>query len=223
MYVTKLNLEASLDYCDLLGRDGAGSCYSGVFMENKLTRNSGVLSSVKSLDNFEDCLNIKDHQKGSCYVTQGMNYLSLANGNVSEAMQFCNNIMGEDKHQCFLGVGANTPTPGRSHTNSAIACRGAQEVSEEAYQACLEGGLGFVAQIERGNPEGTFEFCEAVTEKEQGFCFYHMGKSLSSWLGPTETIEENKCNIVPSAEYQAQCVKGGNGLKYEKIISVETI
>ena len=180
MYVTKLSLQTSLDYCDLLGKGANGSCYSGVFMENKLTRNSGVLSTVKSLDDFEDCLVLKEHQKGACYVTQGMNYLSLANGDVGVAMRSCGNIQEQERYNCFIGVGSNTPTPGRSHADSAIACRGALEVSEVAYQACIDGGLGFVAQIERGNPEGAFDFCEATTEKEKGFCFFQMGEKLSS-------------------------------------------
>lgn len=210
MYITSVNMSASLNYCDLLGEREARSCYGGVFMENIINENSG--QKKEDLKNMSHCTGLTPSQKTACYFNQGLSYLDFTDGNVEESMKLCTQIEGENRRECFLGVGANFPSPGRSHEDSGIACLAVYKISPEAYRACVEGGLRAVSQLDSGKPEGLIRFCTVARQDDKPFCFYEMGLNLKEWLTPSETIEHDKCGAIEDVQYRKACEEGGSGV-----------
>lgn len=206
MFVTASDLKKSLDFCDLLGQTPATECYSGVFMEYKTSKAIGALDNNKNLDDFSQCLGLTPNQAHSCFVTQGLNYLSLAEGDVGKAMQYCEKVPEDYRQVCYFGVGANTPSPGRSHHDSGLACEAARIVSVDAYKGCVQGGLAFVIQLDRGTSKGALDFCSVIDADVRGYCFAEMGATLQSWMLSSDT-PQSECKVVPSA-YEKQCEDG---------------
>jgi hypothetical protein len=210
MYVTASDLGKSLDFCDLLTDKAVGECYTGVFMEYKTSKAIGALDNDRALDDFSQCLPLTDHQKSSCFNTQGLNYLSLAFGDVKKAAEYCGKVPPEYLYNCYVGVGSNTPSPSRSHTESALACKPAREVSESAYEGCIQGAISFVLQLDRGEPEGADEFCKVIDEDTRGLCYHKMGNALQAWVGIHDTFE-SKCAVVADPAYNHECLRGMQG------------
>lgn len=207
MYVTSSNLKETLDYCDTLDL-GARGCYTGAFMEYRTSKELGPLENALPLDDFSHCEELSDLQKPVCFFAQGLNYLSLAGGEVKPAMEYCANVPEEYKVNCYVGVGANTPNPGRSHSESGRACTEAREVSFEAYTGCIKGGLMFVMQLERGNIQEAKSFCDASSDDVKLPCYEELGVEARPWLTKNETIEE-KCEVISDTLFKATCVSGG--------------
>lgn len=213
MYITTADLRRSLDYCDLLSNADSHACYGGVFMEYAAAKSVGPLSDAQrpDLSDFNYCSELSPKQKTACLSRQGMNNLVVAKGDVGEAMRLCLHIEGQDQIGCFQAVGANTPTPSRSHADSAIACKSAIGVASSSYEHCITGALGFVAQLELGDPQGMIDFCGATEDAQQISCYEQAGKNLLFWLRSGETIEE-KCRLFPEGTAYQMCMKGAGAL-----------
>lgn len=209
MYITTADLKRSLDYCDLLEDAASYACYGGAFMEYSANKAVGPLSDKEKpdLSDFNYCSELNEKQKASCLARQGTNNLVVAKGDVGEAMRLCLRISEPDRQGCFQAVGANTPTPSRSHADSAEVCKQAIGVATTSYQQCIKGALGFVAQLEHGDPQGMVDFCEVSDESEQRFCYERAGANLVFWLKAGELAEE-KCALFPAGMPQEACLYG---------------
>ena len=197
MYITASDLQGSLDLCDTLPQN-IGDCYGGVYMEYAANKEVAPPEGAaeKDLSDPTYCQSLSQAQQSSCYGRQGINNLMVTKGDVDEAMRLCQRLPQEHHYNCFQGVGANTPSPGRSHENAAEACLDAQQVSETAYQACITGAIGFVIQLDRGEAAGAIAFCEHSDQAERSLCYTHTGTVLKEWLKEGERIEE-VCATVP--------------------------
>lgn len=206
MYVTASDLGKSLNFCDLLTDKAVGECYTGVFMEYKTSKAIGTLQNDRDLEDFSQCADLSEHQKSFCFFTQGLNYLSLANGDPAQAMRSCSAVPEEFRTSCYMGVGANTPSPSKSHADSGRACNATREVSLAAYGACIKGGLSFVAQLDRGDSAGSIAFCSVIDDDMKSYCFTEMGIALKDWMSAGVTTDE-VCKDVPEA-YRGACREG---------------
>lgn len=203
MFITAHNLQAALDFCDTLENMQAHSCYSGAFMEHTATK--AVDGNItKDLSDFQYCEDLRPHQHEVCYSRQGANNLQRAGGDVAQAMEYCLSVPEKRRQPCFIGVGSNTPTPGRSHYDSGSACNAAQTVSENAYTSCILGGAGFVAQLEQGDPQGLVDFCSAIESSHKEFCYTQAGLALTAWITPDTSLAA-KCSAFTDQTAQDLC------------------
>lgn len=205
MYITASDLQGSLDLCDTLSQN-VGDCYGGVYMEYAANKEVAPPegASQKDLSDPTYCQSLSEAQQSSCYGRQGINNLMVTLGDVDEAMRLCEQLPQKHHYNCFQGVGANTPSPGRSHQNAAEACQDALQVSPTAYQACITGAIGFVIQLDRGEATGAVAFCEHSDPNERAFCYAHAGTVLKEWLREKERIED-ACSVVPE-DMRAVCI-----------------
>ena len=211
MYITTSDLRASLDYCDLLSSaQQQQSCYGGVFMEYTMSKPN--IASVDIEDNYPHCEPLTVHQKTFCYFNQGLSYLIREHGNVTKAMRSCLVLVGDDQHECLLGVGASFPSPGGSSADFAATCLSVLKVSKDAYRACIEGGLRSIAQLDQGGARGATQFCETAMREEMPFCYYKMGLNLKEWITPSQNMEHNKCNLISDSVFKNICIEGGSGI-----------
>jgi hypothetical protein len=209
MYITTADFKRSLDYCDLLDDQESYQCYGGVFMEYSANKAVGPLSDNEKpdLNDFNYCSELSEKQKSSCLARQGTNNLVITEGNVGEAMRLCLRIDEPDRQGCFQAVGANTPTPSRSHADSAVVCKQAIGVAPSSYMQCIKGALGFVAQLGHGEPQDVLEFCDASEESEREYCYKQGGVNLSFWLKPGEA-PESKCAPFHEGVARNACLEG---------------
>jgi hypothetical protein len=205
MYITGSDLQKSLDYCDALQEEDVDNCYSGAFMENTTSKQIGPASNNKDLKDYTYCENLKEHQKTHCYSRQGSNNFSFTNGLVKPAMEMCLELDPQYQPICFRGVGVNNPAPSKTHTQASLDCQSALEVSKEAYVGCIEGSMGFVVQLDRGEPQGAVDFCNVVYEEFKPICYHAMHGSISYWLQPGVKIED-KCALIENQTYRMMCV-----------------
>ncbi len=204
MYVTASDLGRSLEYCEIL-QEGAPACYGGVFMEFTTSKEIGPLHNNRNLtENF--CVTLNEKYWNMCYYRMGLNFFSATNGSVGEAMELCSTVPKEHQGNCFLGVGGNNPSPSKSHSDAGAACLEALRVSEDAYEGCISGSLGFVLSLEWGDMRGAVEFCSAVDEQYQRFCYAEAGRAALAWVKPEETLAE-KCSVLPAFEAEAACME----------------
>ena len=209
MYVTSSDLQASLDYCDVL-KETAPACYSGALMEYVISKELGPLSNQRDLSDFSYCEDLKEKHRDTCYVRQGLNNYAATRGDLGKAMELCLQVPEERQVLCFQGVGANNPAPGKAHDSTGSDCRVALDISKEAYISCIEGALGFVTQLEWGKTEGPALFCSAIEDGFKDFCYREIGRVIQPWITETET-KEQKCAVLPTKEAQDLCVFGASG------------
>lgn len=209
MYVTSSDIERSLEYCDVLEGEAIGDCYGGVFMEYNVSKELGPISNQRELTDFSYCEGLKEKHRTTCYFRQGLNNFA-ATGDVQEAMELCLQVPEERQLRCFDGVGANNPSPGKSHADAGKDCAGALEISNEAYRSCIRGSLGFVLQLEWGDTNGALQFCNEITDAFKDFCYHETGQAIQPWVTATETSEK-KCSVFPTPDAQALCVAGEAG------------
>jgi hypothetical protein len=207
MYITTSNLGRSLDYCDMLYDRDRQSCYGGAFMEHTASKQVGPAANTRNLKDYTYCEALKEHQKMDCYGRQGADNFSFTGGDVKPAMELCLELEEQYQKVCFGGVGTNNPAPSKTHTQSSIDCHEALEVSTDSYRECIDGGLSFVIQLDRGKSEGAYNFCEAALEGYQQYCYVRMGKQLQSWLGKNERLD-SKCGIIEDTTFRDFCSNG---------------
>ena len=121
MYITSSDLQASLDYCDMLDAEHAGICYGGVFMEHSASKAIGPLSNSRDLTDSSYCEALSEKHKDTCYFRQGLDNFSATNGSVREGMRLCLSLDPSWQQRCFEGVGSNNPSPGKSHATAGTA------------------------------------------------------------------------------------------------------
>lgn len=211
MFLTGNDLPASLSLCDETNEQFTTSCYTGVFMENTLSKQIGLNADHESAFAYNDdpdfpCSILEDRHKDYCYFYRGSNLILENFGAYGpELFRGCLAVAGEYQHSCFRGIGANIPNPGTEAEVAAQRCEYALNVGPEAYEQCISGGLPSLIQIKLGDANAAVKYCDAVEEGYKDMCYQNAGMSLRGWTTEEHTLKE-KCRSFRDAHAFELCM-----------------
>jgi hypothetical protein len=175
MFYTANDLPRSLEMCDRLGDDFAGSnCANGVFMENFNADQKLHLSEfLKEEDPFYPCMNQAERHKTDCYMYAPTYFLSLHENDYAGALEWCEGAEAGFEDACAYGVGTQTL---KVHLNDpgfveSVCTGGAPEQREPcvegmaalsvSHHGALEPARGLCARLEPMNRPACYDAVEA--------------------------------------------------------------
>ena len=212
MFITANDLPQSLRYCDMLPSSYSAGCYTGSFMENLQSKQVGRLGAhVSAYAPKEDnpdypCSVLDEKHQDFCYRYAGIAVGVRTKGDFKQAFESCLKFSPAHRNICFWGVGSHIPAPQWSNRWAGEKCKIALEISVEAYEQCILGGMSFLIPLKLGNPQAIGEFCEAIEPGYRNLCFESAGENLRSWTTSKEEYAK-KCGKLSSARGRALCLK----------------
>ncbi|GEM_PF-1738138 len=152
MIATKLNVDASLHYCDLLPSNGPKNCYEGAWMHVFDREETGLhdaeVLSPNSNDqskqdfkntNIEYCKVVEKKYKTSCYFYLPRIYAHIDEEPFTIFSSLCLNVEKDFQNICAVGVGHTLMKYHIANPNiSFTRCAGFN--SSDLVESCKEGG-----------------------------------------------------------------------------------
>ena len=211
MLLTNNNIDQSLSYCSNLS-EGAGGCYTGVFMEGIQNKQISLLSHASTPPIFDTtkpdspCDQLDQRYKKTCYAYKGVFETNRTGGDYRKAFFECTKISAPYQNDCFRGVGSNIPGPHWTSEEAGKACSNALVVEESAYKDCIEGAMSFIVELHPNSPQEIEKFCQQIQKSDQGFCYEQGGKNLLHWISDKNLLN-NACNTFTTHEARKSCLR----------------
>lgn len=211
MFLTDNALSTSLGYCDDLSEDFRQACYAGVYMEEMQEKQVGrsnvgheSLFAAYPSDPDYPCDTLQRVYKSECYRFLGVESFLKSPTDTKRAFSSCLRVDTAYRNDCFWGIGNDFPSPSTDVRTAALACEAALEVSEEAYQQCVMGGITFVIQMDRGKAEQAAVYCEAIRDPYKDTCYRAAGNNLRNWTNSQAELIR-LCDAFVSSKARALC------------------
>jgi hypothetical protein len=189
MFITNLNLQSSLAYCDLFSQKSEqDACYGGVFMEySSSSTNLAHGESIPNDDPLYPCSVLPDQYLPICYQYQSSYFMIRENSQWDKVIALCNLVPSEYKKSCFLFIGTNQAGYTTDIEKSFSTCRMIDDIDMKAE--CVRGiiignGARYVNDSER-----LTKICQSIDTQYKITCKEESIKWMRSWGWSDEKIK----------------------------------
>lgn len=180
MIATKLNIETSLSYCDLLTGVGKRNCYDGVWMHIFDLEETGIHEKIDSLAANDEtlqttmiamCQNAKEAYKTSCYFYLPRVYAHVEEVSFDHYKTLCDRVEDAYKTVCAAGAGHSLM---KYHIDNPPVTFGRCDnfPTADLVNACKEGGALYylfdkeTMTIIKPTRAELDQYCAAFTDEE---------------------------------------------------------
>ena len=204
MFITSMDLPASLRLCDLLPADDQiQSCYSGVFMENSTSSTGGdhPATYLRDSDPFFPCPILEKKYQDICYAYQAMRVAEKSGWDWKQGFSFCHGIPAAFRWTCFSMLGFNQIQTGREKSTMVSTCVLAGDA--EHRRACIAGIISSYGYYV-GVWQHLLEICAIVQPDTKAACYQTMRQVLIGW-GFDEARRKEVCAVITDRDQRNLC------------------
>ena len=211
---TNYALLEALDLCDLAPtRQGQGSCYGGVYMENVVGGLSGDMGHFTEYLRYDDpvfpCDIVAARHQPDCYLFQTSHMMAVLSWDIPAVADLCAEAPISSQILCFSSIGRDVNTHANLDPAESIRhCKHTAAFGESPYEACIGGAVqnGF---WEVYGGQRSADFCALVdadadsSQRVSDTC-YRTIINRARDLFPTPSDLSAWCSLLPASR-QASC------------------
>ncbi len=202
---TNYEVPEALEMCDLLS-ENKGACFTGIFMENVITKAVGEgadehVTKYKSDDPQFPCTIVNVKYKNSCYFYQTSRMIQIFGADFKKVAEECLKVSEKYRDQCFKSMGRDISglyrlTPERS----VQECNN----SPKKYRhLCLNGAVQDALWDISGS-DNSIKFCTLLTDATEKKLCYETIINRLNLITNKQDEKDYFCSKVEK-EFETQC------------------